>query len=252
MPCHIETVCHLNDGVDETIGPDSVVIAIDVLRASSTITAALEAGCSEVWPVATIEAAQRRYRSLCAQGVDCVIGGERGGLRVDGFQLGNSPLEYTPEMVAGKSVVLTTTNGTKALTLAGGGAQVLVGSLRNTAAVISRVARLHPPHLVILPAGRQGRFSLEDSLCAGFMASGIVQAASGTRLDDLSTALKLLVEAACDSPAAFRDIASLAGHAQHLQDLGRNEDIDYCLKVNASQAVPVYLDGRIVLAEGPK
>lgn len=138
------------------------VVAIDVLRATTTIVHALAAGAKQVIPCLEINEA-RDLASRVHRG--SLLGGERRGLRIDGFDLGNSPSEYTRERVAGKTIVMTTTNGTSALMYATGASHVLIGAFVNLSAVCARLADSADIHL--LCAGTRGEITREDTLLAG-------------------------------------------------------------------------------------
>ena len=144
-----------------------VAVVIDVLRASTMIVHALVAGCSEVVPCAEVDEARALAENLPAG--SAILAGERHGLPIEGFDLGNSPGECTPERCRGKTMVLTTTNGTRAVLACLAAEPVLVGSFVNFAATSQRL--LHeakPIHLVC--AGTEGRISYEDTLLAGAFA----------------------------------------------------------------------------------
>ncbi len=163
---------------------------IDVLRASTTIATALARGAAVVLPRRSIDEA----RATAAARVGAVLGGERGGVKVAGFDLGNSPAEYTADRVAGKPVVITTTNGTAALAACGDAAEVLVGAIVNRAAVAATARRLavergcDAVHLVC--AGTDGHVTEEDLLAAG-----------------------AILDAAAHDPAAVHDTLDAAAHA---------------------------------------
>jgi len=169
-----------------------VVVVIDVLRASTTITTALAAGAREVIPCAEVEQARqqavemtrklkRRTAMVLGGGAAGVsedsiatvetlepqplLGGERGGLPIDGFDMGNSPLEYTPQSVDGRTIVFTTTNGTQALQVCRAAQRIVFGSFVNFSAIISELTGDLPIHL--LCAGTRGRITREDVLFAG-------------------------------------------------------------------------------------
>lgn len=146
-----------------SVGQRTVVV-IDVLRATSTILEALVNGARDVLPVESVEQAVRKAQELGREQV--ILCGERDVERVEGFDLGNSPLEYVPERVRGKTLVLTTTNGTRAILLGAGGTDCLIASFLNATATAERVVR-SATDVLILCAGREGRFSLEDAVCAG-------------------------------------------------------------------------------------
>jgi len=148
---------------EELVG--GTVVVIDVLRASTTIIHALEAGAVEVIPCLEVEEARRIAATLPRSQV--VLGGERGGLRIDGFDLGNSPLEYEPASVGGKTVVFTTTNGTRAMNQCRLAERVLIGAFVNAAAIVEQLAERSPISLVC--AGSGGDITRDDVLFAGLL-----------------------------------------------------------------------------------
>ena len=140
-------------------------VVIDVLRASTTILYALEAGAAEVIPCLEIEDALRIAGSMPRSQV--VLGGERGGLPIDGFDLGNSPLEYAPLAVSGKTIVFTTTNGTRAMGQCRQAESVFIGGFVNAAALAERLAAR--PRIALVCAGSGGDVTRDDVLFAGLM-----------------------------------------------------------------------------------
>lgn len=141
----------------------SAVVVIDLLRATTTITQALVSGATEVVPFLEIDDAMAAAERVGRDGV--VLGGERRGVKIEGFDLGNSPAEYTAEEVDGKRVFITTTNGTRALNHAARAARVIVGAIVNLSAVCESVRS--EPHVDLLCAGTDGKPTREDLLCAG-------------------------------------------------------------------------------------
>jgi 2-phosphosulfolactate phosphatase len=145
-------------------------VVIDVLRASTTIIHALAAGCTAVLPVAEVEEARGLAGRMRAGKV--LLGGERGGRPITGFDLGNSPGDYTPELCKGAAVVLTTTNGTQALLHASAAERVLVAGFVNFSAVCEQLlAETHPIHLIC--AGTEDEVTLEDTLLAGALVESL-------------------------------------------------------------------------------
>ena len=140
----------------------ATVVVIDLLRASTTIASALAVGAECVVPCLDVEEARRVAASI---GASAVLGGEREGLRIDGFDLGNSPAEYTRESVGGRTIVFTTTNGTQALAACAGAERVLVGALVNLSAVCRVLADC--PRVELVCAGTRGEMTREDGLAAG-------------------------------------------------------------------------------------
>jgi len=208
----------------------SACVVIDVLRFTTTLTAALEAGAKLVYPVCEPEDAWRLQQQL---GGDLVLGGERGGLRINGFDLGNSPREYMPSVVEGKILALTTSNGTKALhdVFQAGAAPVLTGCLRNAPAVARRLLRAGK-NAVMYCAGSGGKIALEDVVGAGAIIHCCAEADREIELTD--TAMLAL--------AAFEDLGAalaeeLSAHARRLVKLGFEEDIRYASELGVCEAV---------------
>jgi 2-phosphosulfolactate phosphatase len=221
----------------EDAGADDCVIVVDVFRASTTITTALAAGARFVLPVADVEQAVRLIEPYGPG--EALLGGERDCRRIDGFDLGNSPREYTRETVGGKVIVFTTTNGTAALLTAAGAGAVLVGCFLNVSATATAAATW--PRVTVLCAGNAGELSLEDFVCAG----SLVDRLAG-RSDDLN-------DAALGARAAFRQFGrtltrSLLGsrHARRLVELSFRPDLEYALRTDTVTVVPRLKEGRLV------
>lgn len=210
----------------------AAVVVIDVLRATSTVVTALAAGARSVQPVTSIA------RALAARhGPQVVIGGERNGVRPAGFDLGNSPGEYTPERVRGRDVILTTTNGTRAFARAARARRVVAGSLLNRAAVARALAE--EPEVVLLCSGNQGTPSFEDLLAAG----AIVDA-----MDAPASDLGLVARDAFRQERADLVRALETGrHGRRLLELDLGQDVALCARLDAYDLVPSWHDGRLTL-----
>jgi 2-phosphosulfolactate phosphatase len=217
-------------------------VVIDVLRASSTIVAALHAGAQRIYPVVSTEDALKLATSL-GRG-DALLAGERRGLKVEGFDLGNSPREFTPEAVAGKRIVMSTTNGTRALVAADDAARVLVGAFLNLSAVARAVAGAE--RLTILCAGRDGRFSIDDALCAGMLIARLTEQGAAPELEDTGRAA-LALAGTFGADAGFL-AGTAAGRA--LVEAGLGEDIAWCARVDALPLVPRLADRVIARDDG--
>jgi 2-phosphosulfolactate phosphatase len=151
---------------------DGIVIVLDILRASTTITTALVNGAVEVLPFQEVADAEAAAKDYSREAV--ILGGERGGLPIPGFDCGNSPSEYSPERVAGKKVLFTTTNGTLAMMHCKLASQVAIGSFVNLAAIVERLAAEHNGRAVhLLCAGTGRSITREDTLCAGAIVAGL-------------------------------------------------------------------------------
>lgn len=222
------------------------VVMLDVLRASTTIVEALAAGARTLYPVATIEEAIGLAKTLGREEV--LLAGERRALPIEGFDLGNSPGDFTPERVGGKMVVISTTNGTLALTAAAGGERVIVGAWTNFQAVVDELVRAQAEP-VFLCAGRERAFGLEDAVCAGQMAAAVMKAQPDVvwQLNDGAAAALALAEEFPDPAALFPHTA--AGRA--IMDAGLGDDLEWCARTDLRDVLPVLQDRQIVLGTPP-
>ena len=214
-----------------------VVIVVDALRATSVMVTATHNGVRAIVPVAEVEEAVDMARQLGNQRV--LLCGERQGKPIPEFHLSNSPLEYTPDRVSGRIMVMTTTNGTRAILRARESKMLFAGSFLNAAAV-ARAARENGENIAIICAGTAGKYSLDDILCSGAIISRLLDVDGKQYLDDLArTALTLYDSYKGDLRA------SLAGsqHVEYLRKIGMEEDIACCLQEDVTDAVPVYADG---------
>lgn len=205
----------------ESIG--AVCVVFDVLRATSTMLAGLECGVSEFFPVATVEAAL----SMRAQRPSALLGGERGGERIEGFDLGNSPFEYQDK--SGRSIITTTTNGTVALRACSGASAVLVGAVVNLTALAGAVEAMQPERLVVVCAGTGEGLALEDVWAAGALISYFKEA---TWSDAAQTAVAVR-GAWSDAGAALRQ----SENGRSLLKNGRLADVEWCASMDRLQTV---------------
>jgi 2-phosphosulfolactate phosphatase len=220
-------------------GEGKVFVVIDVLRATTTIIEALSNGCTDVIPVVTVDEAFSLAKRL--PGEETLIGGERGGLKVDGFDLGNAPREYSRDVVSGKRVILTTTNGTRALQSVAGCELVFVAGFTNAHAVVQRCIALKADP-VIIPAGREGKFSLEDVVCGGMMMDLLKR--EGVVLTDGARASCILYKAFAHD---LLEMARNSEHGRELIRLGLEEDLAFCVQTNVSVLVPVFREGSLTV-----
>jgi len=210
-------------------------VVVDVLRASSSIIAAMANGCRQIVPVATLEDAQTRRRDYA----DALLAGERQAFPIPGFNLGNSPFEYSRTVVADKTIIMTTTNGTVALKAAAEAVNVYIGAFVNAAALCSKLAETKHD-LVLLCAGTQGRFSLEDALCTGLIADRL---SSNAKLSDTALAARAMYNDFCCGDFVKRIMES--SHAAYLSKSGFADDVAFCLKTDIFEIVPEFSDGVI-------
>ena len=219
-----------------------VVAVIDVLRASTTIAVALANGARAVLPFDSADEALTRAKSL--ERADMRLAGERRMLPIPGFDLGNSPKEFTPEAVEGKTILLATTNGTMALTAVQGARDVVVASYVNFSATLAmlRAAARSGTDLAIICAGRERQFSLEDAACAGRFVREIAKRVPESELNDAARACSMIDRRYGD------DLARLFNDSEHGKALvaaGFADDLSLCATLDAYPVVPVYSDRQI-------
>jgi 2-phosphosulfolactate phosphatase len=214
-------------------------VVIDVLRATSSIIHALVSGARSVLPVATVEDAARMAEQIGRDAV--VLCGERDTRPIHGFHLGNSPPDFTPERVGGKTLVMTTTNGTTALLAAAGAGRCYVGALLNLDAVADRLAA-EGSDALLLCAGREGAFALEDALCAGRIVRQVRARAKRLTGNDGAAAAARLAARPVTATMLSRTAAG-----RRLAELGRHDDVAFCAVENHYEAVPEFDEHRIRL-----
>lgn len=224
---------------------DRTVVVLDVLRASTSIVEALAAGARTLYPVSTIEEAIRLANTLGRDEV--LLAGERKALPIEGFDLGNSPAEFTRKRVAGKMIVMSTTNGTIALAAAGGGSRVVVGAWTNFRMVVDDLVQ-SAASPVFLCAGRDRAFGLEDAVCAGQMAAALMKALPEPewQLNDGAVAALALAAKFPDPAKLFP--ATAAGRA--IIEAGLEADLAFCARRDIRKVLPILHDRQITLAGG--
>jgi 2-phosphosulfolactate phosphatase len=220
------------------------VFVIDVLRATTTMCAALANGARACVPVGTIEDAMRLAQTLERR--EILLAGERGAVRIDGFDLGNSPLEMTEQVVHGKTVIMTTTNGTEALLATGLAAGVYIAAGVNLSAAVARAKAVleETDDLLILCAGREGEFGLDDAYAAGRLILGAI-GGSRTRQGFNDAALVCLDLARRYSTWLRPLLAARAG--RELVRLGFRDDVVLAATEDRYPLLPQFADRRITV-----
>jgi 2-phosphosulfolactate phosphatase len=231
--------------VDEAARADlsgATAVVVDVIRATTTLTAALEAGAAAIFPVASSEEAIKLLQSLGRE--DTLLAGERKGLPIEGYHLGNSPSEFTRDRVEGKRIIMNTTNGTRALLAAEAADRVLAAAFTNLAAASRRAATSR--RVVVVCAGRDGRFALEDAVCAGGVVGHLREFVGGevTLEDGARAALELALS---HTPDRGFLAGTAAGRA--LADVGLAGDVLLCARTDVTDLVPEMRDR--VMRRGP-
>jgi len=220
------------------------VVVIDVLRATTSICAALSAGARGVVPTATSGEAGDMRAKVGPDNV--VLAGERSGVKIEGFDLGNSPAEFTPETVDGKLVIMTTTNGTLALRRATGGRMLLAGALVNISKIAETIAA-DPRDLMLVCSGREGHFSIEDTICGGLLIHQLVtQYQIEVDLNDAGSLALLLYRT---NKSAIRQAIAQGEHGRFLTEIGFGGDVELATALDSIPIVPVLRDGRLVRSD---
>ena len=211
----------------------STVLVVDVLRASTTMITALDNGCAGLVPVADPAEAFRRKRQA---GDGALVAGERRGVTVEGFDLGNSPLEFTRERVGGRLVIFTTSNGTRALLAARPALAVGVAALVNVTAAAAW-ALAFGCDVTVLCAGELGAVSLEDQVCAGLLVDRLVRTEPRA---EMTEAARQALEVGRGYAKSVARLANDSSWGRHLSLAGRAADVTACLVLDTTTLVPIF------------
>lgn len=227
------------------INKNQTALIIDVLRASTTIITAINNGCRAVIPVIEVEEAFELARQFPRQ--DVLLAGERNEMFIKGFDLSNSPLEFTQETVRNKMLIFTSTNGAKLFRFSASAKQTLIFSFVNVSSTVEFIMN-NSTDVAILCAGKHGQFGLEDAVCGGMLIS------------KLTHVLKKAAELNDGAVAAFRlyqhyaenilDMMRQSSHGRRLVEIGQDKDLIYAAAVDAIPIVPIVRNGRIIAPDG--
>jgi 2-phosphosulfolactate phosphatase len=211
---------------------DYIVVIVDIFRATSSICYGIENGAGAIIPVSLVEECAA-YRE---KGLDYLLAAERDGKVVEGFDFGNSPFSYTKEKVAGKTIVLTTTNGTHALHLSRAAKKIVIGSFLNLTSLCDWLKQQND-NVLLVCAGWKNNFNLEDTLFAGAAVEQLKT--KDFKLDDAAIAANDLYQLGKHD---LNEYLKKTSHSERLKKLGIEKDIAFCLQVDLITAIPV-LDG---------
>lgn len=220
--------------VDELHFSGKTTVVVDVLRATTTIITALMNGAKEIVPVGSVEFAMKASSNMF--GGQTLICGERNAKKIDGFNLGNSPLEFTNDVIGGKSLVFFTTNGTKAIVKAKYSDEVIIASFLNISAVAKYLIELNKP-FEILCAGKNNSFCLEDTVFAGKLIAEILTQTEDVELTDSGLASVAIAKAFGKN---LKKMFAESEHGKFLIESGFEEDLKYCAKLNVTEDIPVF------------
>lgn len=239
----IQSVIH-----DDIQLKDKNVIILDVLRATTTITTALANGAKEIIPTESIATAVR----VAKGSKNSLLCGERNGKIVDGFNLGNSPFEYSPEAVKDKSLIFSTTNGTLAIIKSKFAKNCILCSFLNISAIVEFVNDINEDFTIIC-SGKLNDFCLEDVVCAGLLLNKLSAGRSINMKDSEIAALNL-----CNDLAMLMNVPSqdkilkmfqLSEHGKYLSSIGFEKDLEFCSKIDSYPLIPIYRNGVVKLKE---
>jgi 2-phosphosulfolactate phosphatase len=244
MSLALEVLCSPAEITDLDLRDQNVVV-IDVLRATTVIVRALSAGAKGIIPAETVEHALELRARIDPEALLC---GERGGHRVPGFHLGNSPLEYTPEAIGGRTLILASTNGSVLLSRCVAARRAIVAALTNVGAV-ARLLQAAQGSWRILLAGKRGRACIEDLVCAGRLA-GLLDRKTTVECvsDDASDGLAIALAIERSAPADLGTFLGSTAHGCYLESIGYASDLQACASVDTVPLVPEMIGGRIVPA----
>ena len=227
-------------GFSETQAKGAHVVVIDVLRASSTIVHACENGVERIIPVAEVEDATKLLSTLDRK--KTLLCGEREGMKIEGFDLGNSPLEYPSKVVKGKTLILSTSNGTVAITASTAAREIVIGCFLNLGHVVSYILSSRPKRVALLCAGYLGQFAIEDFVCGGHLVKRLEDASRAKiEMNDGALAARALAASMADAGEVVRN----SSHGRRLADLGFEADLEFCSRIDKYGTVPIVVDGRI-------
>ncbi|ETI91766.1 2-phosphosulfolactate phosphatase family protein [Clostridium butyricum] len=227
------------DDIIESKLENKIAVVIDMFRATSVIVTALNNGCEEVIPFLTIEETLESSEELNRE--EYMLGGERRAVKIDGFDLSNSPLEYTKEVVEDKKVLITTTNGTRTLTKSNSAKRIIIAAMINAKAVADKLLEINED-VVIINAGTNGNFSMDDYICSGYIINEMLKVDNQIELTDISKTANMIYENNSDIISYVKE----ATHYSVMKSLELDNDIEYCIKKSIVNNVPEYKDGKIV------
>ena len=237
--------------IDVAITPESfsdediegkTVIVVDVLRASTTITAALARGADKVLPLATIDEVKKNAEQYPRAKV--LLCGEREGKRIPGFDLGNSPYEYKDNIVRSKILLYTSTNGSKMMVKVKKARKVYIGAFVNISAVVKRLI-IEKSDCLIACSGKDGRFSLEDTVCAGMIVNQIRGnfPKEFIQLSDEALAAGIIYEHFSND---LNRMVNQSIHGRYLTKLGMRRDLSFSVFLDLYDTVPVMENGALI------
>ena len=226
------------DDIRESKIKNKIVVVIDMFRATSVIVTALSNGCKEVIPYLTIEETLEHAEKLKRE--DYILGGERRAIKIEGFDLSNSPLEYEEAIIKGKTLLMTTTNGTKTLTKLTLAKRILIGAMINAKSVAEKLINVNGD-VIIVNSGTSGNFSMDDYICSGYIINEMLKYDENLELTDIAKTANMIYEGNTNILSYIKE----ATHYLVMKSLKLDDDIEYCIKKSIIDIVPEYKDNKI-------
>jgi 2-phosphosulfolactate phosphatase len=241
-------VYHTPEEVPDTAAMPDCAIAIDVLRATSTMAAALDAGATAIHVFSDLDdlrASSEQYPSA-----QRLLAGERGGARVEGFDLGNSPLDHTHERSQGRRLFMSTTNGTRCLHRIQAAPLVITAALTTRRAVVNFLLDKQPGQVWLVGSGWEGAYSLEDTVCAGAIVQQLTTQQSWDLKDIAGNdAAIAAVSLYCQWQDSLLELMRCASHGQRLLRLHQEDDLKYCAQLDVLDLVPIQAEPGILVRQ---
>jgi 2-phosphosulfolactate phosphatase len=223
---------------------DQIAVVVDVLRASTTICAALAAFAKEVVPVVSIADAIQLANQLSRDSI--LLCGEREGKLIEGFDLGNSPFQYTSGVVKGKTLIFGSTNGSPTIIKTRQASRTLINGFVNLGVVVHALMKTERS-VSILCAGKLSQFAIEDAVCAGMLLDEVKRRAGvELELNDAASSAIVLAERYRDS---IPELVAHSHHGKYLAEIGMEKDLPFCADLNRLPLLPTYSDGKITMAK---
>lgn len=236
----IDVIISANNIKEEQL-KNKVVVIIDVLRATSVMVTALNNGCEKIIPVREVEEAM----DLASQNKEInLLGGERDGIKLEGFHFSNSPLDYTKDAVKGKTLIMTTTNGTKAIKNSENANVILIAAMINGRAVAERLVKLNKD-VIFVNAGTYGQFSMDDFITSGYIINCMKEIMEADNQSISLSDIAITAEYIYKENPDIHSFVKEATHYKRMQDLKYNEDLKYCFTKDIIDSVPMYKEGEI-------
>jgi 2-phosphosulfolactate phosphatase len=238
---------------DDLILKDKNVVIIDVLRATTTILTALVNGAKEVIPAENPTTAARISKG---RGKNALLCGERGGKKVEGFDLGNSPFEYQESKIKDKTLVFSTTNGSVTIVKSRFAKNSVLASFLNISAIVEYIKQLNED-IILICSGKINNFCLEDYVCAGMILRMLIKNKTedlNYYFEDAEIAAKLIakyygMEFGKPSVQKIQEMYKLSEHGKFLESLGFESDLEYCSGIDSFNKIPMYKNGVIKFIE---